>query len=180
MQTVRTDCYAIDCHDKYSLLNSGNLLQHFQIQISEKWKIFSKFFSWHFLNLESILNIFRKKTALQADVFLNLRTPKNVRYMSKNSCLRWPFEKEHGKWSEILLKFERQHLYHIYWSLGRQFSWKIVSWWHDKCQDCFLTHWLPMASILFLTEGIFCDIFRCSYLGSAIIYFAFSKFRFNF
>ena len=80
-----------------------------------KLKIFSEFFSWHFLNLELILNIFRKKTALEADVFLNLWTPKNVvRYMSKKSCFREPFEKEHGKWSEILLKSERQHLYHIY------------------------------------------------------------------
>ena len=133
---------ALTANDKYSLLNSGNLLQHFQVQLSRNRKIFSEFFSWHFLNLESILNIFRKKTALKADVFLNLRTPENVvRYTSKNSYFRWPFEKEHRKWSEILLKAEGQHLYYIYWSLGRQFrGTKSVSWWHDKCQDCFLTH----------------------------------------
>ena len=35
-------------------------------------------FFWHFLNLDSILNIFKKKMTLTADVFLNLRTPKNV------------------------------------------------------------------------------------------------------
>ena len=165
--------------DKYSLLNSSNLLQHFQIQLSEKRKIFSKFFSWHFLNLESILNIFRKKTALKADVFLNLRNPKNVvRYMSKNS--EDPSRRNMVKGLKYYWNLNDKHLYHIYWSLGRQFSWKSVSWWHDKCQDCFLTHWLPMTSILFLTEGIFCNIFRCNYLGNAIIYFAFSKFRFNF
>ena len=30
--------------DKYSLLNRGNLLQHFQMQLSQKRKIFSGFF----------------------------------------------------------------------------------------------------------------------------------------
>ena len=32
----------------------------------------------HFRNLDSILNFFKTKTTLIADVFLNLRTPKNV------------------------------------------------------------------------------------------------------
>ena len=40
-------------------------------------KYFRNFFL-HFLNLDSILNIFEKKMTLIADVFLNLRTPKNV------------------------------------------------------------------------------------------------------
>ena len=35
-------------------------------------------FFLHFRNLESISNIFKKKMTLIADVFLNLRTPKNV------------------------------------------------------------------------------------------------------
>ena len=45
--------------------------------ISEPKNIFSSFFL-HFLNLESILNIFKKKMTLIGAVFLNLRTPKNV------------------------------------------------------------------------------------------------------
>ena len=60
--------------DKYSLLNRRNLLQHFQMPLSQKRKIFSLFLL-HFLNLDPILNIFKKKTLI-ADVFLNLRTPK--------------------------------------------------------------------------------------------------------
>ena len=47
------------------------------MELSQKWKKFSKFFL-NFLNLDSILNIFPKKTTLIADVFLNLRTPKDV------------------------------------------------------------------------------------------------------
>ena len=42
------------------LLKRGNLLQHFQIQLSQKQKTFSKY-SFHFLNLDSICNIFKKK-----------------------------------------------------------------------------------------------------------------------
>ena len=45
--------------DKFSLLNRDNLLQHFQMQLSQKQKIFSEFFL-QFGNLDSILNIFKK------------------------------------------------------------------------------------------------------------------------
>ena len=41
--------------------------------------------------------------------------------MSKKCRFRGPFDKWHGKRAEALLKSGRQHLYHIYWSLSRQF-----------------------------------------------------------
>ena len=44
--------------------------------------------------------------------------------MSKKSRFTRPSDKQHGKRSETLLKYARQHLYHIYWSLWRKFSWK--------------------------------------------------------
>ena len=48
---------------------------------------------------------------LIGDVFLKLRTPKNVvRSMSKKSRFRRPFEKQHGKLAQTLIKSERQHL----------------------------------------------------------------------
>ena len=62
---------------KYSLPNGENLYQHFHMQLSKKRKTFSQFL-FHFLNLYSILKIFKKKITLRADVFLNSRTPKNV------------------------------------------------------------------------------------------------------
>ena len=43
--------------------------------------------------------------------------------MFKKSRVRGSFDKWHGEQSETLLKSERRHLYHIYWSLGRQVSW---------------------------------------------------------
>ena len=89
------------------------------MQLSQKPKIFSLSFL-HFLNLGSVLNIFKKKMTVFADVFLNLQTPKNlVREMSKKSCFRGSFDKWHDKRAEKLLKSERQHLYHIYWSLRK-------------------------------------------------------------
>ena len=64
--------------DKYVLLNRGNLLQYFQMQLSQKQKMFCSLLVLHFQNLDSILNIFKKEMTLIADVFLNLRTPKKV------------------------------------------------------------------------------------------------------
>ena len=46
------------------------------MQISQKRKIFCEFF-FNFLNLDSILNIFKKEMTLIPDVFLNLRTSKS-------------------------------------------------------------------------------------------------------
>ena len=40
-------------------------------------KYFLDFFL-HFVNLDSIVNIFKKRMNLVADVFLNLQTPKHV------------------------------------------------------------------------------------------------------
>ena len=44
--------------------------------------------------------------------------------MSKKSRFRGPFDKWHGKRTKTLLKSERQHLYHTYWSLWTEFRWK--------------------------------------------------------
>ena len=71
------------------------------------------------------MNIFKKKMTLIAYLFLRLRPAKNVvRYMCEKSRFRLPFQKEHGKRVSALLKSERQHLHHIYWSMGRQLNCK--------------------------------------------------------
>ena len=71
------------------------------------------------------MNNFKKKITLIAYLFLRLQPAKNVvRYMCKKSRFRLPFQKEHGKRVSALLKSERQHLYHIYWSMGRQLNCK--------------------------------------------------------
>ena len=63
------------------------------MQLSQKQKIFSDFFL-HFLNLDSILNISKKKMALIGHLFSALGTPKKVvRKMSKKFPFRGPFDK---------------------------------------------------------------------------------------
>ena len=51
-------------------------------------------FILHLINLDRIFNIFKKQMNLIANVFLNLRTPKNVvRWMSRKSPFRGSFDK---------------------------------------------------------------------------------------
>ena len=52
--------------------------------------------------------------SLIADLFPKLRTPKNVvRYMSKKSRFKGPFERQHSKRVQTLLRAEPKHRYHI-------------------------------------------------------------------
>ena len=48
--------------------------------------------------------------------------------MSKKACFRGPFNKQHGRRAQALLKFASHHLYHIHWSLPSQLSWKKSLW----------------------------------------------------
>ena len=69
------------------------------------------------------MNIFKKKMTLIAQIYPKLRTPKNmVRSISKRSRFYWSFGKQHGKRAKTLLKFQWQHLYHVYWSLWRRLT----------------------------------------------------------
>ena len=45
--------------------------------------------------------------------------------------------------------------------------WKSLSEWYGKPQAFSWTHWLPIASVLFLTEIIYSNIFRFNYFRQA-------------
>ena len=84
------------------------------MQLWQKQNTFSEFFSKF---LKSSLNFehFQTKKALIAEVFSKLRTPKNkVRSICEKFRFKQSFGKQHGKRAKTLLKFELQHLYHIY------------------------------------------------------------------
>ena len=99
--------------DKYSLLNRDNLTQPIRTPLSQKHKAFSPFFL-AFSKSTLNLNIFKTKMTLVAYLFPKLRTPKNVvRYMSKKSRFKVPFDRQHGKRVQTLLRSEPQHRYHI-------------------------------------------------------------------
>ena len=68
-------------------------MQHFMMHLSQKRKIFSQFFS-AFCKFRISFEHFQRTMILIADVFSNLRTPKNmVREMSKKSRFRESFSK---------------------------------------------------------------------------------------
>ena len=49
-----------------------------------------------------------------ANLFPKLRTPeKGVRYMSKKSRFKGPFDSEHGKRVQTLLQPQQRHRHHI-------------------------------------------------------------------
>ena len=76
-------------------------------------KLFLNYFL-HFRNLHEILNISKKKMSFIADLFVKLRTPKNVdRYLSKKSRFKGLFDKQHSKRVQKLLRSGSQHRYHI-------------------------------------------------------------------
>ena len=76
-------------------------------------KLFLNYFL-HFRNLHEIFNICNKKMSFIAYLFAKLRTPKNmVRYMSKKSRSKGPFEGQLGKRVQTLLRSGSQHPYHI-------------------------------------------------------------------
>ena len=88
----------VTADDKYSLFNKHNSTQRIHMQLSQKQKIFSEFFSQR---LKSNLNFdhFQKKMTLVDDVFPILWTPKNVlRSISKKSRFREPFKQHNRKW----------------------------------------------------------------------------------
>ena len=71
------------------------------------------------------MNIFKKKDDSHSRGFPKLRTPKNmVTSMSKKSRFKGSFGKQHGKRAQTLLKFAWQNLYHIYWWLWRQLTFR--------------------------------------------------------
>ena len=78
--------------DKYSLLNTDNLKQANQAQLSQKQNFFSHFF-FDFSNLVQILKIFKKYMTLIADVYPKLRVPKNM----VNQCLKSPVWEDPSK-----------------------------------------------------------------------------------
>ena len=99
--------------DKYSLLNRDNSMQSILTKLSQKLKLVLDFFlafSKCTLNFEH----FQKNMTLVAYLFPKLRTPKNVvRYMSKKSRFKVPFDRQHGKRVQTLFPSEPQHRYHI-------------------------------------------------------------------
>ena len=75
-KTLRPFVNTFTAHDKYSVLNRQYLQHPIHMQLSEKQKISSGFFS-AFLKSRSNFEHIKKKMKLIANVFPKLRTSKN-------------------------------------------------------------------------------------------------------
>ena len=107
----------LTAHNKSSFGTSENLWQPIQLQLSKKHKCFSNFLL-HFWNTNQNLNISEKKMTLIAYVFPKSQTPKHVvGQISKKPRFRTPFNSQHAKASQTLLKAARHHFYYIFPSL---------------------------------------------------------------
>ena len=140
---------------KYSLLNRDNLTQQIQMQVSRKKKLFSEFFSSFLKSSLNFEHLKKKRWLSYLKYFRNSGPSKSWLHQ----CLKSLVSRDPSKSNMVNAP---KH----YWNLhGRTFTifidhceanWlaKSLSEWYAKYQDSFLTHWVPMASILFLIETI--------------------------
>ena len=140
--------------EKSPVLNRDNITITIQMQLSQKQKTFSRFFSAF---LKSTLNFkhFEKKMTRIAFVFRKLRTPKT----KLDKCLKSKVSEDPSTSNMADVPKHCWNLHHsiFLWFIDPcQVNWvrKSPSYWHAKSWDCFLTHWLPMKSILFFIETI--------------------------
>ena len=102
--------------------NCGSL---FKCNYLKNEKRFLRFF-FHWWNLRQILNNFKEKKIVIANVFPKLETAKDlVPPFSKNRHFRTSFDSQHVKGSQTLKKIAWEHLYHIFSSLWGEMISKI-------------------------------------------------------
>ena len=83
------------------------------------------FFFLHFCNLQQILNIFKRKRLVIANVLSKLQNVKDlVRPLSKKRRFRTSFDSQHVKASETLVKSAWDYFYQIFLSIWNEIIWK--------------------------------------------------------
>ena len=160
--------------DKYSLPNTEHLLQHLQIQLSQKQKSFLYLFC--ILEIYNQFWIFSKK---RWSWWLMYFWSYELRKTSLDKCLK------SSVWDDPLTSNIVNGLKHSWNRNASTFTIfighcednsvpKSHSCWHAKDSYCLLTHWLLMTCILVLVETIYCLIFRCNYLRNKNAFLDFS------
>ena len=122
-------------------------------------------FLLHLWNLHQILNIFKKKKIVIADVYPKLTTVQGlVTPLTIQRSLKTSFDSEHVKRFQKLGKCSWEHFYHIFSSLWGEIIWKISPWLRFEIIGFLLTRGLPITSILFRIVRICRSLFKSSYL----------------
>ena len=106
-------------------------------------KVFLSFL-FHLWNLHQVLNIFKKRKIVIANVFPNFQTVKDlVRPLSKKCPFRTWFDSQHVKVSQTLVKSSREQFYQIYPSLWEKIIWKMSRLSQFEISGEFLNSWTP-------------------------------------
>ena len=77
--------------------------------------------------------------------------------------LKTPFDSQHVKRFQTLVKSSSKHFHHIFSSLWGEIIWKISPWLKFEIIWFLLTHGLPITSILFRIVRICRSLFKSSY-----------------
>ena len=131
MPNLRTACYHMAADETYPVLNRDILTIPIQIKLSQKHKIFRHYFTGFLKSRKNFEHFDQKDDAHRFCNFEITHSENVVRKIYKRPCFREPFDKQHGKWAEALLKSGSQHLYHVHWSLPSQLSCKtslLLTW----------------------------------------------------
>ena len=99
-------------------------------------------FLFHWWNLRQILNIFKKKKIVIANVFPKLATVQGLfTPLTIQRRLKTSFESQHVKRFQTLVKSSWEHFYHIFWSLWGEIIWTISTWLKFHIIGLFANTW---------------------------------------
>ena len=148
-------------NEKYLVREYENFLTQLQMQLSWKLRIFSDFLvpfletTWNYEHLQ-------KKMIFIPALFRKLQTVKDlVRPLSKKHRFRTPFDSQHVKGSQTLVKSSWEHFHYIVHHSERACFGIYLPQWYLKSEGCLVTYWLPMRSILFENMRICWPRFKC-------------------
>ena len=99
-------------------------------------------FLFHLWNLHQILNIFRKKKIIIANVFPKLTTVQSlVTPLTIQRLLKTSFDSQHVKRFQTLVKSSWKHFYHIFSSLWGEIFWTKSPWLNFSIIGLFVNTW---------------------------------------
>ena len=131
-------------------------------------------FLFHFLNLHHILNILKKTCLSQLMYFGNYRQWKSrLDHPLKSVVSENALKKNMPTLSQKLVKSPSERFKHHFPSLSGKLIWKMSPLVSGEILAVLLTHWLPMASILFKVVRICNSQFKCNYLKNKKVFLNF-------